>query len=329
MNKNNLPKITIAIPTFNEEENIKWCLDSIFRQNYPQHLLEVIVVDDYSQDNTVKIAKQYPVKILYNGSHDGEVGKMIAFKKAKGELFYYLDADCELKGKNWFQKMLKPLLEDKTIVGSFTRYATGPKSSSLERYYNLHPTQCDPIYEFFSPSITETIIAQKKDYQICCFSLDKIPPVGRILYRREILYPLIKGMRRFLELDIEVILTEQGYDHFAYVPQAGIYHYHVRNFADLIRKRLRNVQKVYLPEIEKRRYLWFDLRKPRDAIKTIFWIIYAHLFLPALIRGILKSIKYKDWVGLYEPVVTLLATDTIIFGFLTSKKGRVFIKKRI
>ena len=200
-----LPKITIAIPTFNEEKNIKACLDSIFRQYYPQRLLEVLVVDDYSKDRTVAIAKTYPVEVLYNGSHDGEVGKMIAFKKAKGKYFFYADADFELRGKNWFQKMIQPLEEDKSIVASFTRYYTEPKSSSLEKYYNLHPTQCDSIYEFFSPSIAGTVIEKKKDYQVCSYQDNKIPPTGTCLHRRETLFPLVKDWKKFMELDFLVV----------------------------------------------------------------------------------------------------------------------------
>ena len=77
------PCISIAIPTYNEEKNIAKCLKSIFKQDYPKKLLEVFVVDDYSRDKTVEIAKKYSIKILYSGAHDGEVGKMIGFKRAQ------------------------------------------------------------------------------------------------------------------------------------------------------------------------------------------------------------------------------------------------------
>ena len=52
------PLISIIIPTLNEEENMKRCLHSIFSQSYPRKYLEVIVVDNYSEDNTLKIAKK-------------------------------------------------------------------------------------------------------------------------------------------------------------------------------------------------------------------------------------------------------------------------------
>lgn len=322
-----LPTITIAIPTFNEEKNIKVCLDSIFRQNYPRRLLEVFVIDDYSKDKTVDVARQYPVQILYNGTHDGEVGKMIAFKKAKGKYFFYADADFELRGDDWFQGMVKPLEENPEIAASFTRYYDSPRSTPLEKYLNLHPTQCGPVYEFFSPSIEETVVAENKDYRLCYYRKELIPPTGTCLHRRETLLPLVKKWKKFMELDFLVVLVEHDFHRFAYVPGVGIYHRHVVGLADLVRKRLRNVNKVYLPNVEKRKYRWFDLKKPRDVFKIVFWIGYVHLFFPALIRGIFRSLKHRTWVGLYEPLEALILTDSIILGFLANPKGRRLIKE--
>ena len=45
-------KVSIIIPARNEEESIIACVQSALNQNYPHHLLEVIVVDDQSEDQT-------------------------------------------------------------------------------------------------------------------------------------------------------------------------------------------------------------------------------------------------------------------------------------
>ena len=54
------PKISIVIPAYNEEKNIKECIDSVFESDYRKDKIEVIVVDDGSTDNTLNIAKRYP-----------------------------------------------------------------------------------------------------------------------------------------------------------------------------------------------------------------------------------------------------------------------------
>lgn len=318
--KTNLPTVSVIIPTLNEENNIRKCLDSIFRQTYPKKKLEVIVVDDKSTDRTIEIVKEFPVKVLISGQKHGEISKMIGFKEAQGHFAIYLDADNELVGKGWFQKMIKPLIEDKAITGAFTYEGASGEDSALERYLSLDPLQRDGLYQYFSPSVKETIEEGHDGYFVCGYKEGKIPPAGRCLYRREELLKLVSKYNMFLELDFLVILVRNGFNKFAYVPNAGLYHHHAISLSHLIKKRLYNLTRVYLAR-EERFYKWFDLRNPRDLIKIFLWVIYANLILPSIFVGIIKSIKYRDWAGMYEPVVNLLVTDLLIFEFLKDSRG--------
>jgi hypothetical protein len=124
----------------------------------------------------------------------------------------------------------------------------------------------------------------------------------------------------FLELDFLVILVNNKQTHFAYVPNAGLYHHHVSSISELLRKRKYNATKIYLGNIHRKEYLWFDPKK--DALKIVFWIVYANVFFPSLFVGIYKSIRYKDWAGMYEPIVNLLVTDLVVISFLRTEKGR-------
>ena len=51
------PKVSFVIPTFNSERTLDECLSSISNQDYPD--MEIIVVDNGSDDKTVEIAKKY------------------------------------------------------------------------------------------------------------------------------------------------------------------------------------------------------------------------------------------------------------------------------
>lgn len=320
------PKITIVIPTYNEEKNIEKCLKSIFRQNYPQDKLEIILVDNYSKDKTVAVAKQFPVKIIYSRLKNPERSKMLAFRQAQGELFYYLDADVELVGRNWFVKMLKPLLEDATLIGSFTHKYQKPGDVPVNRYLTYHLTQCDPVYEFFSVSIPSTVIEEKKGYKVCFYKPGKIPPAGRCLYWREkLLKTTVAQMDKFMELDILEILAKAGYQRFAWVPSAGVYHCHIQGLKELFKKRLRNIEMVYLPDYSHRHFTWFDFRSSRGILKIIIWVLYAHLIFPAILKGAYKALKHRDiYCLLYEPILTIILTDVIIYGFLKQPRGRQF-----
>ena len=97
--------ISVIIPARNEEEKILACLTSVISQTYPNHLFEVIVVDDFSTDNTAALVNSYSEKnvSLISLQQFAEEGKLnsykkkaieIAISKAKGDLIVTTDADC-------------------------------------------------------------------------------------------------------------------------------------------------------------------------------------------------------------------------------------------
>lgn len=324
-----LPTISVVIPTYNEERNIGNCLESIFKQNYPKQNLEIIVVDDKSTDRTLTILKNFPVKVLTSGARHGEISKMIGFKKAKGELAIYLDADIELRGNDWFVKMVKPLIENSEVIGSFTRYFTRQDDPAIERYLTFDPLQRDSIYQFFSPAIEDTISENKNGYFLCRYNLNKIPPAGLCLYRRKELLKLVNNFTMFLELDFLVVLVKNGFNTFAYAPEAGLYHHHANSLIQLIKKRKYNLTKVYFAHAQNKLYTWFDLSKPAELFKILIWVVYANLFLPSIIVGVFKFIKHRDLAGMYEPLVNLMVTDSLIYNFLTNSSGIKVIKNAI
>lgn len=91
-------KLSIVIPAYNAEQYIGRCLDSIFNQQIEADLLEVIVVNDGSKDETEGIVKQYashhPNLIYISQENQGQsVARNNGFKKATGDLVWYVDSD--------------------------------------------------------------------------------------------------------------------------------------------------------------------------------------------------------------------------------------------
>ena len=87
-------KISIVIPTLNEEKNIPILLGEIkeFFSQRRDYTYEIIIVDGYSQDRTVEIAKKFGCKIIYD-----KLGKGSAIVKgmrySKGDIIITMDAD--------------------------------------------------------------------------------------------------------------------------------------------------------------------------------------------------------------------------------------------
>ncbi len=318
------PQVSVIIPTFNEERNIDVCLASIFRQNFKS--LEVIIVDDKSSDKTIEIAKKYPVTILTSGKHHGEISKMLGFRKAQGKYVMYLDADNELVGNRWFEKMLKPLKENQDVIGVFTWEGSKRDAPGIERFLSFDPLQRDSLYQYFSSSIDETVVDKKDGYWLLNYKVGKIPPAGRCLYHREKIIPLIKDYEMFLELDFLVLLVKNGFDEFAYSHEAGLYHHHAKNLSQLLRKRKYNLTHVYFVHAKNKLYTWFDLKNPRDIAKLTLWIIWANLIIPSIVVGVYKTLKFKDIAGMYEPAFNLLVTDMLIIEAIKDKRTFSLLK---
>ena len=54
-----IPLVSIVIPTLNEKKNIRRCLKSIVKQNYPKKKFEIIIVDNNSSDGTAGEIKNF------------------------------------------------------------------------------------------------------------------------------------------------------------------------------------------------------------------------------------------------------------------------------
>ena len=80
-------KITAIIPVLNEEKNIVEAIKSVDFAN------EIIVVDSYSSDNTVKLAKPFVHKLIQRKYKDSASQKNWAIKQAKHKWIFVLDAD--------------------------------------------------------------------------------------------------------------------------------------------------------------------------------------------------------------------------------------------
>jgi glycosyltransferase involved in cell wall biosynthesis len=87
------PLVSVIITTKNEEKNIENCLRSIKNQTFKN--IELIVVDNFSEDKTVKIAAKYGAEI-YSKGPERSSQRNYGAQVASGEYVLYLDADMIL-----------------------------------------------------------------------------------------------------------------------------------------------------------------------------------------------------------------------------------------
>ena len=89
----NVPLVSVVITTKNEEKNIENCLQSIKNQTFKN--IELIVVDNFSEDQTAELAEKYDAKVYFKGN-ERSAQRNYGAKVARGEYLIYLDADMIL-----------------------------------------------------------------------------------------------------------------------------------------------------------------------------------------------------------------------------------------
>lgn len=86
--------VSVVITTKNEAKNIRNCLESIKSQSWAN--LEIIVIDNFSDDETTKIANQYTNKVYLKGPERSAQRNFGMIEVAKGAYVLYVDADMIL-----------------------------------------------------------------------------------------------------------------------------------------------------------------------------------------------------------------------------------------
>ncbi|MFX0141776.1 MAG: glycosyltransferase [Candidatus Hodarchaeota archaeon] len=110
----------MMIVAYNDAVRLERCLKSIKKQDYPNGLIDIVLVDDGSTDDTVRVAKKYGARVFVNPRGYIYRNWMIGLKKIKGEFFFTPETDIVLAGPKFIKRMIRPMLDDKRIIASFT-----------------------------------------------------------------------------------------------------------------------------------------------------------------------------------------------------------------
>ncbi len=94
------PKITLAIPAYNEEKYIGQCLDYAIK-NSDGGFFEILVIDNASTDKTSEVASKYPgVRVIREEKKGLTRARQRAFLEMKGDVLAFVDSDTQMP-KGW------------------------------------------------------------------------------------------------------------------------------------------------------------------------------------------------------------------------------------
>jgi len=316
-----LPTISVVIPTYNSERTLAQCLESIVKQDYPREKIEIIIADGGSKDKTIEIAKNFKVdKILHNPLRTGEAGKAVGVKAAKNDIVAFIDSDNILSTPNWFKIMVEPF-KDQVIAGTEPLYYTYRKEDPLITRYcalmGMNDVLCFFLgnydrYNYITGKWTElrVNVIDQGSYLLVGLSNECIPTIGAngFLVRAEALKS-VNYKPYFFDVDVVYQLVEAGWSKYAKV-KTGIVHLFANSASAYVRKTCRRIgDYLYYEKYRVRRYPW----RKFNRLRILRFILYTLLMVP-LVRDSLRGYKkLPDKAWFFHPLacwLTLLIYST-------------------
>ena len=129
------PKITVIIPAYNIENLITRCVESVVNQTYPKELLQILVVDDGSTDNTGRIIdeladKYETVTALHEENGGSSKARNYALSKAEGDYIGFVDSD-DFVEPFMYEKLVDALIRNNALMAQTGRDEIAEDGSKL------------------------------------------------------------------------------------------------------------------------------------------------------------------------------------------------------
>ncbi len=317
------PKISFCIPTYNSEKSIGFCLDSIKSQDYPSELIEILVIDGGSTDNTLGICKKYADKILNNPYKIEEKGRALGIREASGDIIAFIDADNLLISGDFLQKMVSFFKDsDKAVFSEPKFYYSRNDDDVVTKYISLIGAD-DPvavylgIYDrfcYFKSDWTDSpyeILSKNDTYEIIRLkNFKKMPPLGAngCFIKKNALLNI--KYDPFIHTDVIHGLLDNN-NLFAKV-NTGLVHKQDGSLANFLGKKIRRLNRDY-KELEREYYF------PINGIKLIILLLKCLFIFPLIIDAIIgyKNKRHKIW--LMHPLMVLLTFGTYIYAFFLKR----------
>lgn len=323
------PSLSIVIATFNAQNTIADCLESIKNQEYPKSKIEIVIVDGSSKDKTLSIVKQFTNKIIVVDpkKQNAEYNKAIGISHAKGEILVMLDHDNILPHKHWFLHMVEPFIKHKDVVGVETlRYHYNPHFTMLDRYFALFGAG-DPLAFYLGKADRLSFLydhynlfGKAQDfgqYYLVKFTRDRIPTLGAngFMIRRKILMQHAKiKPGEFFHIDVNVDLIKKGFNTYAFTKDSIIHLTNYGNIINFLRRRKLFMEQYHLKQHAQRRYSVYE---PRDFPGLLKFILYSATIIKPTFDSARGYLKVRDFAWFLHPIISFCLL--IIYGYTILK----------
>ncbi len=331
--KKKLPSVTFVICTFNSQNTIGECLESIKKLDYPKNLIKAQIMDGESRDKTLEIVKKYSFcKVIIKKTDGPEIATAMGYNRATTDLVVNFPSDNVIRERNWLRRMVQPLLDNTKIVAVETLYYSYVKGDKpLNRYFGLfgmndpvalYLNKRDRAAHFETHWHLPTPYQDKGDYFVTNFTTENMPTLGAngFVIRRKFAQLVSKVPEKFSHIDSCYDLVKSGHTTFAFVKN-DIWHKTGEDFFTFLKKRNRYLRILYLNKIHVRRYHLYNPQQ--DKVNLLKYIFFSLTFVEPTAQSIRGFIKIRDWAWFFHPLVcfslTIVYTYAFVLNFLQNK----------
>jgi len=155
-------RISIVIPTHNSEKTIEKCIKSITNSIYSN--FELIIIDDFSTDNTKNLISEINCKKVFNQKKLGSAfSRNIGAKLAKGDIIVFIDSDVRIN-KGALSNLIKLFSSNKNLASVSGIYCDSRYKNILSEYQNMYEIYIQQAFSKLRnlPYINTSFFAIKK-----------------------------------------------------------------------------------------------------------------------------------------------------------------------
>ncbi|MFH1126419.1 MAG: glycosyltransferase [Candidatus Altiarchaeota archaeon] len=287
---------SVIVPVYNEENSIKECVESLLNLEYPSEELELVIVDNNSDDGTPEILKNCSVKYVFEGKKGSYTARNTGIRNSHGWFLVFTDSDCVVD-REWLKNLID-VFRDPSIGVVSGRVAAYKPETLVERYSALKAL---PQEEFSNRSIPFAATANAA-------------------FRKAVLEEVGFFDENFTSGGDEEVcwrIREKGY-RIVYQPKAVVYHKH--------RKTLEGLFKQYVKYGEGQARLYKKYGKRQVDWRGYLSVLWS-VFIRTPWRIVNSPVKKDKILYIATPLLDTLAQVGFKWGSIRGslKHNTVFI----
>lgn len=320
------PKISVCIPTYNSAKTIDACLKGIAHQNYPKYLVELLIVDGGSQDDTLKICESYAHVFINNPFKIEEKGRALGIRLATGEIIAFIDADNICHDRELFHKMTLCFINNDNVVFAEPKfYDAVPEDNVLTQYISLIGAD-DPVAVYLG--IYD---------RYCYFKSDWTDAPYRVVFKYDMVEIIeLEDLRNVPPLGANgCFIKKSAFDSIAYDPfvhtdivhqllkinnlfakvHTGIIHEQDESLTRYLKKKFRRLNRNY---IELGREYYFPIK-----MKAVILLLLKAFFIFPLVFDAWRGYKNKrSIIWMIHPGMTIATMCVYVVCLILRKVSK-------